>query len=110
MTPPKKIKAAVVSPRPDITALAVRSLPGLKPRVYTGAAGFISAAVSNPPDLVVVDMDLPDISGRDLLLVLRRNAKTSGMLIAAVSRAAKSPSEVSAGLDMGADEYFILPK
>lgn len=110
MTPPKKIKAAVVSPRPDIAALADKSLPGLNPKVYAGAAGFISAAVSNPPDLAVVDMDLPDISGQDLLLVLRRNAKTSGMLIAAVSWGAKSAAEISSGLDTGADEYFILPK
>ena len=110
MAPLKKIKTAVVSPRADIAALADKALPGLKPRVFTGAAGFISAAVSNPPDLVVVDMDLPDISGRDLLLVLRRNAKTSGMLIASVSWGAKSAAEISSGFDTGADEYFILPK
>ena len=100
----------MVSPRPEVAALAARSLPGLKPRIYAGAAGFISAAVLNPPDLAVVDMDLPDISGRDLLMVLRRNVKTSRMLIAAVSCGAKSAAEISAGLDTGADEYFMLPK
>ena len=110
MTSLKKTKAAVVSPRPDIAALADSSLPGLKPRVYAGAAGFIAAALSDPPDIAVVDMDLPDISGRDLILVLRRNANTSGMLIAAVSWGAKSAVEISAALDTGADEYFILPK
>lgn len=100
----------MVSPRPDIAALAVKSLPGLKPQVYTGAAGFISAAILDPPDLAVVDMELPDISGRDLLLVLRRNAATSGMLLAAVSGAPASAAEITAGLETGADEYFILPR
>lgn len=106
----KKIKAAVVSPCRDITVTAVKSLPELKAKVYVSAPAFISAAISNQLDLAVVDMNLPDINGRDLLMVLRQNLKTHNMLLVAVSNLPKSTSEITAGLETGADEYFILPR
>lgn len=100
----------MVSPCAGITATAVKSLPEFKTKVYVSAPAFISAAISNPVDLAVVDMNLPDISGRDLLMVLRQNAKTRNMLLVAVSNLPKSTSEVTAGLETGADEYFVLPR
>ena len=70
----------------------------------TGMAG-LAEAVSARPDLVVLDLGLPDIDGVDLLRMLR--GVSSIPVIVATARD-DEPSLVRA-LDAGADDYVVKP-
>lgn len=82
----------------------------LKAREYTvrtastGAAALDSAA-SSPPDLVVLDLGLPDMDGMDVLRALRG---WSDVPVVVLSARQLSEDKVDA-LDAGADDYVSKP-
>jgi DNA-binding response OmpR family regulator len=72
--------------------------------VATGLAG-LQEAVDDPPDVVVLDLGLPDIEGRQLLSMLR--AVSQVPVIVATAR--DDEAEMVATLDAGADDYVVKP-
>lgn len=73
-------------------------------RVATGAAG-IEAAAADEPDLIVLDLGLPDIDGAE---VCRRIRATSAVPIIIVSARDDEVDRVVA-LELGADDYIVKP-
>lgn len=73
-------------------------------RVATGAAG-IAAVADDEPDLVVLDLGLPDIDGTE---VCRRIRATSAVPIIIVSARDDEVDRVVA-LELGADDYIVKP-
>ena len=72
---------------------AARGLPALQ------------AVVDDPPDVVLLDLGLPDIDGADLLKMLRA---VSGVPLI-VGTARDEEAEIVRLLDAGADEYIVKP-
>jgi two-component system KDP operon response regulator KdpE len=72
--------------------------------VGTGAEAA-SAAIDHAPDLVVLDLGLPDLEGVE---VCRRIRKHSKMPIVILSARASEAEKVAA-LDIGADDYVTKP-
>jgi DNA-binding response OmpR family regulator len=70
----------------------------------TGMAG-LQAVLSEPPDIVVLDLGLPDVDGRELLRMLR--AVSAVPVIVATAR--DDESEIIGVLDSGADDYLVKP-
>lgn len=70
----------------------------------TGQDGLISAA-SKPPDLVVLDMNLPDISGIEVLRQLREWFTRPIMVLSVVN----DEETIVKALDLGADDYLTKP-
>jgi two-component system, OmpR family, KDP operon response regulator KdpE len=70
----------------------------------TGADGLVEAA-SRQPDVVIVDLGLPDIDG---LEVIRRLREWSTVPIIVLSARGQEPDKVVA-LDLGADDYVSKP-
>ena len=66
----------------------------------------IELASSGQPDLVLVDWVLPDISGTEVILELRRQGLT-GPVVMLTARSAKMDEVV--GLEVGADDYITKP-
>ncbi|HEX2497316.1 MAG: response regulator transcription factor [Actinomycetes bacterium] len=62
-------------------------------------------AVEGQPDLVVLDLGLPDLDGREMLRMLR--AVTAVPVIVATAR--DQEAEIVAVLDAGADDYLTKP-
>lgn len=58
-----------------------------------------------PPDIVVLDLGLPDIDGLDVLAAIRRRSKIPVLILTA---RASIDARVS-GLDRGADDYLPKP-
>jgi two-component system, OmpR family, KDP operon response regulator KdpE len=88
------------------TALA-RALEGLGHRVAqaeTAMAG-LGLVVNDKPDVVVLDLGLPDVDGVDLLRMLR--PVSNAVVIAATARVAEE--EIVRTLDAGADDYVCKP-
>ena len=82
----------------------------LEPEAYnfkfanTGNDGIIKAG-SDRPDLIILDLGLPDIDGIDVLRRIREWA-TIPILILSVRN---SETDIIACLDAGADDYLIKP-
>ncbi len=65
----------------------------------------LSAAVEQKPDVVLLDLGLPDIDGADVLSMLR--AVSDVPVIIATAR--DDETEIVRLLDLGADDYVIKP-
>jgi DNA-binding response OmpR family regulator len=70
----------------------------------TGMAG-LKHAVDDPPDLVVLDLGLPDVDGIALLRMLRSVSQVPVI----VATARDDDRAVVAALDAGADDYVVKP-
>ena len=73
--------------------------------VAGNGAAALRMAEEQPPDLVVLDLGLPDLDGTD---VCRRLRRTSGMPIIVLSARADEAEKVKA-LELGADDYVTKP-
>ncbi len=85
-----------------VDGLADRAITAV--RVSTGEAG-LAAIADDPPDLVVLDLGLPDIDGTD---VCRRIRATSSVPVIIVSARDDEVDRVVA-LELGADDYIVKP-
>ncbi|MBS1728628.1 MAG: response regulator [Armatimonadetes bacterium] len=68
----------------------------------------IEMARAHQPDLILLDLDLPDINGRDVLSSLRSDEAVGGTRIVIMS-AETNPHVVEELLNLGADEFVTKP-
>jgi two-component system, OmpR family, response regulator RegX3 len=74
--------------------------------VVTGtAAGAIELAASEEPDLVMLDLALPDGDGRDVCRELRRHSDVPIVMLTARG----TEMDKIVGLELGADDYVVKP-
>lgn len=73
----------------------------------TGQEGLAVAAASLP-DLVILDIVLPDCDGRDIILGMRRNAKTAAIPIMVITAADELNTELEC-LAFGATAFVSKP-
>jgi two-component system, OmpR family, KDP operon response regulator KdpE len=71
----------------------------------TGGQAGLKQAIEQPPDLVLLDLGLPDIDG---LEVTRRLREWSKVPIIVLSARNQEPDKIAA-LDAGADDYLTKP-
>ena len=72
-----------------------------------GQAG-VDMARTHSPDVILMDNNMPVMSGREAMRVLRADPSTSGIPVIAVSAAAM-PNMVSSGLELGYFRYLVKP-
>ena len=95
----------VVDDDPDIRELIGFNLLQAGYRVETaenGAAG-IKMAIRILPDLILLDVMMPEMDGIEACKQLREHPKTKGCLIAFLSARGEDYSQI-AGFDSGADD------
>ena len=63
---------------------------------------------ANPPDLVLLDIMLPGLSGTDVLRELRNDPRTAGVPVIMLT-AKSEESDIVVGLHLGADDYVTKP-
>ena len=68
----------------------------------------LAAIAARAPDLLVLDVMLPQVSGLEICRLVRADAKTALIPIIMVTARAEE-SERIAGLDLGADDYIAKP-
>ena len=74
----------------------------------TGTEG-LALIESEPPDALILDVNLPDMSGFDIVRTLRADARTALLPVIHVSAASIQTGDIITGLDAGADAYLIHP-
>jgi hypothetical protein len=95
-----------------VNALLVRAMLEHRPTVTLvvaedGQSG-VRSALALQPDLVLVDMQLPDIDGLAVLRALRADPRTAGLCCVALSANA-TPHDVAAALAAGFSDYWTKP-
>ena len=107
MTQPSGARVLVVDDEPGILRAVQTNLGRHEYRVETAATGQEALDAYNRvrPDLVLLDLELPDMDGLDVLRAIRERANTPVVVLSA--REAER-DKVSA-LDLGADDYLTKP-
>jgi two-component system, OmpR family, KDP operon response regulator KdpE len=97
----------VVDDEPPILRFLRTSLTAAGHRVATAgdAAGALAALEAEKPDVVILDLGLPDRSGFDVIVTVRKRSKVPIIVLSARS---DERSKVQA-LDLGADDYISKP-
>ena len=78
---------------------------GFEPLVTRTAAGALELAVEAEPDLVMLDLSLPDGDGRDVCRELRRLSDVPIVMLTARG----TEMDRIVGLELGADDYVVKP-
>jgi two-component system response regulator RegX3 len=78
---------------------------GFQPRVAGTAREALESARSASPDLVLLDIGLPDGSGLDVCRELRQSGDVPIIMLTARG----SEADRVAGLELGADDYVVKP-
>jgi len=68
----------------------------------------IEKAVENKPDIILLDVNLPDMSGFDVLNELKSSEETADIPVL-IMTALSDMENVLAGFKMGAEDYLVKP-
>ncbi|MEH2176381.1 hybrid sensor histidine kinase/response regulator [Nostoc sp.] len=74
----------------------------------TGTTG-LEAVVNFQPDLVILDVQLPDISGFEICRQIKANPETAFIPVLHLSASFVQSQDKAEGLDSGADAYLVQP-
>jgi two-component system alkaline phosphatase synthesis response regulator PhoP len=100
----------VVEDDRDIGDLVGRYLEkaGFAVEILTSGRDGLQSIAKRPPDLMVLDLMLPQVDGLEICRSVRSNAKTATIPIIMLTARAEE-SERIVGLEMGADDYIAKP-
>lgn len=103
-------KVLVVEDSPDMRKLLSIELKlmGFEPITAGGGKEGIEKAISEKPELVLLDILMPDMDGRDTARILRRNAETKDIPIIAET-ALSDRRDLNSCLDAGCNDYLVKP-
>ncbi len=91
----------------EIETIALKS-SGHEVRGFDNGGDFMKAVADQAPDLVILDIMLPDMDGFDILRNLRNNKATKRLPVIMVT-AKTAEIDLVRGLDSGADDYMKKP-
>jgi len=105
---PKKV--LVVEDDPDISNLVAHYLAGEGYAVGVASDGIkgLQHLKENTPDLLILDLILPELGGLDLCKMLRKDSRTSALPILMLSALGEESDRI-VGLELGADDYVTKP-
>jgi two-component system KDP operon response regulator KdpE len=101
------LKVLVVDDEPPIRKLLRMGLSTQGYEILDAPSGKVALElVAQKPDLIILDLGLPDIDGLELLRIMRQ--KNEGVPIVVLSSRGEEAAKVQA-LDLGADDYVTKP-
>ncbi len=100
----------VVEDEPDIRNLVVHHLTrdGFRCRTATSGAEALASVRTAVPDLLVLDLMLPELNGLEVCRRLRADPATAGVPIIMLTAKTDEVDRI-VGLEMGADDYVAKP-
>jgi DNA-binding response OmpR family regulator len=105
---PKRI--LIVDDTKDILLVVARRLQswGYEPLTAESGEEGLRIAEEQLPDLVLLDIMMPKMKGRDVCVRLKANPKTQKIPIIFLT-ALGLADHIKAGLDVGAEDYIVKP-
>lgn len=100
----------IVEDEPDLANLLVYNLKAAGFETESSAAGAngLAKARANPPNLVLLDLMLPDVSGMEILRMIKSDPALSRTLVVLVTAKGQEQDRIQ-GLEAGADDYVVKP-
>src|SRR3954467_722670 len=101
----------VIDDDPSLTHLLSLHLSdeGHRVQAFQRGSDGLDAALREPPDLILLDVMLPDITGFQLCSKLRLNSQTKRIPIIMMTGVARYPNQRAFAMERGADEYLLKP-
>jgi DNA-binding response OmpR family regulator len=81
---------------------------GYEVEAYSDGEAALAAVLDDVPDLVLLDVMMPRMTGTEVCAELRRNKSTAEVPIILLT-ARSQEVDVEHGFDVGADDYMIKP-
>jgi two-component system phosphate regulon response regulator PhoB len=105
-----KSKVLVVDDEPEAVELVAFNLKGAGYEVTTAGDGAeaLNKARRIQPNLIILDVMMPEIDGMEVCKLLRRDPATSSISIIMLTAKASEVDRVL-GLELGADDYVVKP-
>src|SRR5437764_459934 len=103
-------RVLIVDDDPDIQGLVSYNLSQAGFRVSTASTGIaaLEAVENHPPDLIILDIMLPDLDGLEVCRTLRQHEKSRRIPIIMLTARTEEVDRV-VGFELGADDYVMKP-
>jgi len=103
-------RVLVVEDDPDIAQLVSHYLEkaGFTTEIASSGRDALTSVAAQPPDLLVLDLMLPQVDGLEICRVVRGNTATAGVPIIMLTARAEESDRI-VGLEIGADDYLAKP-
>lgn len=100
----------IVEDEPDTAEMLseMMRLSGYAALQAYGGRSALAMLQSTPPDAIILDVTLPDISGLEVLTAIRRDPRFETLPVVLVSGNSR-PSDIQAGIVAGASRYLTKP-
>ena len=101
---------AIIDDEPDILQLVTLQLQknGFRTAGFADVAGFFDFLKEKSPNLIILDLMLPDSDGIEVCKYLKGNSPTAAIPIIMLTARAEEFDKVL-GLEIGADDYVTKP-
>lgn len=110
-SPPLEPKILVVDDTEDnldLLEFALKRKPVTMLRASSGAECLVVAERENP-DVILLDIQMPEMDGYETFKRLRANPKTAKIPVVFLTAQKKDPESIEKGLALGVDEYLTKP-
>ena len=104
-------RVLVVEDEQDIAGLIKHALERAgegQVEIVSGGDAALRAMAEQPPDVIILDLNLPVLSGTEVCRIIRSRPATAAIPIIMLT-ARTSESDRVTGLDLGADDYVTKP-
>jgi len=103
-------RIAVIDDEPDILHLVEIHLrkTGFETALFPDAGSFLRALKNRTPDLILLDLMLPDMDGFDVCRRLKQDPVSAAIPVIMLTAKGQEPDKVH-GLEIGADDYITKP-
>lgn len=107
----KEIKILVVDDDPGVLFATARIAEKAGYQVFTASTAkeCMASAIKNIPDLILLDVVLPDMDGYELCRKIKENPGLKSVFVILLSGKMTGSESQAEGLDAGADGYIARP-
>ena len=107
---PRRKKVLVVDDTKDILVVVSKRLQswGYDPLTADSGEEGLRIALEQVPDLILLDIMMPKMKGRDVCAKLKADPKTEKIPVIFLT-ALGLADHIKAGMDLGADDYIVKP-
>ena len=103
-------KVFIVEDEPDLRDTLKYNLEneGFSVEAFSNGEDFLSSLDKNKPNLVILDLMLPGVSGLDVCRELRSNDNYAGIGVVMLTAKSEEVDRI-VGFELGADDYVTKP-
>jgi DNA-binding response OmpR family regulator len=110
-TRPALMRVLIVEDEQDIAGLIKHSLEragDVRAEIVGTGAAALKAVMEEPPDLILLDLNLPFLDGIEVFRILRNRPATAGIPVVMLTARTSETDRVT-GLELGAEDYITKP-